>query len=476
MTMSNLNFDVIVIGSGVGGAIAANRIINRGNSVLLLEAGNNFSKDDSVTKSLFQNYWNGGVVPLFGPFTCPFGEAKVFGGGTIINGALMWNLPKKIKKMWSDLLPKSVFNSSNWSKNEKKINNELGVSTLHSSYNIGNKASKLILQEAIKQKMEVVQVPRAVDDCRNSNRCGSGCPVGAKNTVDRVYLKQHPLLNIEKEAFVYKIKKSNNKWSVHYIKKNQNKSITAKKVVVAAGATESANILRKSRLSNKAGKYFQFHLNFKLLAKFNSSIDAENGTILTHQIQEYMDEGILMMSSNHNKPYLASSLAHISPNNFNRFMKVNDRIGTFTVQIRPTVQASIWSLFGQTFGFWKWNYESFEKTKKGLNILAKLLIDAGAEEIILPLKNNKNIINDKIELQNALTECKEKSLIGVSVHGMSACKMGDTPQNSVVDLNGQVWGNENLFVLDSSILPTNIGESPQGTILNTIDLIIQRWK
>ena len=73
MTMSSLNFDVIVIGSGAGGAIAANRIINRGNSVLLLEAGNNFSKDDSVTKSLFQNYWNGGVVPLFGPFTCPFG-------------------------------------------------------------------------------------------------------------------------------------------------------------------------------------------------------------------------------------------------------------------------------------------------------------------------------------------------------------------------------------------------------------------
>jgi choline dehydrogenase-like flavoprotein len=476
MTNSNLNFDVVVIGSGAGGAIAANRIINRGNNVLLLEAGNNFSKDDSVTKSLFKYYWNGGVVPLFGPFTCPFGEAKVFGGGTIINGALLWNLPKNIKKKWSDLLPKSVFNSSNWFENEKKINNELRVSTLHSSYHIGNKASKLLLQEAIRKKMEVVQVPRAVQDCKNSNRCGSGCPIESKNTVDKVYLKEHPLLNIEKEAFVYKIKKSNDKWKVYYLKKKQKKSITVKKVILAAGATESANILRKSRLSNKAGKYFQFHLNFKLLAKFKSSIDADNGTILTHQIQEYLDEGILMMSSNHNKPYLASSLAHLSPNNFKKFMKFTDRIGTFTVQIRPTIQASIWNLFGQTFGFWKWNRESFEKTKKGLDILAKLLFDAGAEQIILPLKNNKNIINDKIELQNALTESREKSLIGISVHGMSACKMGDTPQNSVVDLNGQVWGNENLYVLDSSILPTNIGESPQGTILNTIDLIIQRWK
>ena len=89
MTMPNSNFDFIIIGSGVGGALAANRVLAKGNSVLLLEAGSSFSRNTSITKSLFKNYWNGGVVPLFGPFTCPFGEAKVFGGGSVINGALI---------------------------------------------------------------------------------------------------------------------------------------------------------------------------------------------------------------------------------------------------------------------------------------------------------------------------------------------------------------------------------------------------
>ena len=104
------------------------------------------------------------------------------------------------------------------------------------------------------------------------------------------------------------------------------------------------------------------------------------------------------------------------------------------------------------------------------------LFDVGAEEIILPLKNNKSIIKDKIELKVCLEGCTENELIGLSVHGMYACKMGDSPRNSVVNLDGQVWGNDNLYVLDSSILPTNIGESPQGAILTTIDLILQKWK
>jgi len=101
MTKLDLNFDVIVIGSGVGGALAANRILKKGKSVLLLEAGNSFSKKETIAVSLFKNYWNGGVLPLFGPFTCPFGEAKVFGGGSVINGALVWNLPDKVRKKWS---------------------------------------------------------------------------------------------------------------------------------------------------------------------------------------------------------------------------------------------------------------------------------------------------------------------------------------------------------------------------------------
>ena len=37
MTKLDLNFDVIVIGSGVGGALAANRILKKGKRIQLLK-------------------------------------------------------------------------------------------------------------------------------------------------------------------------------------------------------------------------------------------------------------------------------------------------------------------------------------------------------------------------------------------------------------------------------------------------------
>jgi choline dehydrogenase-like flavoprotein len=47
---------------------------------------------------------------------------------------------------------------------------------------------------------------------------------------------------------------------------------------------------------------------------------------------------------------------------------------------------------------------------------------------------------------------------------MSSCPMG-TNKESVVDLSGNLRNSKNIFITDASILPTNIGESPQGSIM-----------
>ncbi len=43
--------------------------------------------------------------------------------------------------------------------------------------------------------------------------------------------------------------------------------------------------------------------------------------------------------------------------------------------------------------------------------------------------------------------------------------MGDAPENSVTDGDGRVWGFDNLWICDGSLMPTAGGVNPAMTIL-----------
>jgi choline dehydrogenase-like flavoprotein len=43
--------------------------------------------------------------------------------------------------------------------------------------------------------------------------------------------------------------------------------------------------------------------------------------------------------------------------------------------------------------------------------------------------------------------------------------MGPESSVSVVDARGKVWGTENVYVLDGSVVPTSLGVNPQETIM-----------
>ncbi|MHA6296989.1 GMC oxidoreductase [Devosia sp. CAU 1758] len=50
-------------------------------------------------------------------------------------------------------------------------------------------------------------------------------------------------------------------------------------------------------------------------------------------------------------------------------------------------------------------------------------------------------------------------------HQAGTCRMGTDPASSVTDINGRVWGHDNLFVCDGSVHPTNGGFNPFLTIM-----------
>jgi choline dehydrogenase-like flavoprotein len=54
-------------------------------------------------------------------------------------------------------------------------------------------------------------------------------------------------------------------------------------------------------------------------------------------------------------------------------------------------------------------------------------------------------------------------------HLVGGCRMGFSPDDSVVDRNHRVWGVDNLFVVDGSVLPTQGAANPALAIMALAD-------
>jgi choline dehydrogenase-like flavoprotein len=52
-----------------------------------------------------------------------------------------------------------------------------------------------------------------------------------------------------------------------------------------------------------------------------------------------------------------------------------------------------------------------------------------------------------------------------SQHPLGTCRMGVDPKTSVVNPDGETWDVRELYIADSSILPTSLGVNPQVGVM-----------
>jgi choline dehydrogenase-like flavoprotein len=473
--------DCLVIGSGAGGAVAFRELAQAGKDVLLVEEGKAWEQKDfntPVSELTQKLYRGGGVTPFLGKPAIGFGEGVALGGTTVINGGLLWRTPEWILDEWHQNNKIDGYSMDELSpyfdeiERSLSVDDELGIDGFDFD-------SQLIEQSAIDLGWKVVPVPRATKNCSRRNQCGTGCPSGAKQSVDKTYIKSGIKSGgrVSTRVKIVKLNKQNRviKSAIGQDMVSGDKVLFRfKTVFLAAGAINTPLLLKKSRLSAIAGNKLQFHLNLKVFAKFPDIINANKGTIFTRQVQEFEQEGLLIMGTNFSPPYLATALAHLDNNQFNKYFGMYKNSAVYTPMIKPIGSARIHSVLGDKIITHQLDQvHDLEKLRKALVVTSKLLFNAGAEVVILPLENCKPVKN-YLEATNVIAQAEIKQFQLLSVHAMSSCAMG-IKDNSVCSLDGRVRGLKNLYVCDASILPSNIGESPQETIMAFSHLIVDRY-
>src|SRR5581483_11671324 len=100
----SIRVEVLVIGSGAGGATTAIELAQAGFEVVVLEEGSRHGLD-SYGKSLPQAmqllYRNRGMTPILGSVPIGFVEGRCLGGSTEINSGFWHRLPPEFVLRWT---------------------------------------------------------------------------------------------------------------------------------------------------------------------------------------------------------------------------------------------------------------------------------------------------------------------------------------------------------------------------------------
>lgn len=508
MQDSTQKFDFIIIGSGFGGSVSAMRLSQKGYKVLLLEKGRKYTNLDfpKTNWNLRKFLW----APLFRLFGIQeitlLNKIMILHGVGVGGGSLVYaNTLMKPQD--------SVFNNLSWPKNFL-INKDSCYKT--ASKMLGVTENKIIAAADEKFKLladkmktsdtyHLTQVgvcfsmekalggdPYFSGDgptrqaCTGCGACMIGCPVGAKNTLDKNYLyfAEKWGCQIESETLVkkiiplekgYKITTHN---SMYPWKK---RSFFAERVILSAGVLGTLKILFENKfkyktlpdISDQLGKGVRTNGESLCgVTSLNQDTDYSKGIAIGSAIHpdtmtkiepvRYPAGSDLMrflavpLTGNGNKFFRPLKLMLNMLKNFFPFSKIyfstNWAKHSIILLVMQTIEEKIDIKYTRSiFNLFKKNLTCDDRNHS----IKSYLPIAQSASIALA-----NVINGIP--QNAASEV----LLGIpaTAHILGGCNFGLTIKNGVIDENQQIFGYKNLFIADGSVIPANLGVNPSLTI------------
>ena len=247
--------DVIIVGSGAGGASCALTLAQAGLDCLLIEEGPDI-QDSSLPISQaesFLRYWRNGAFTgsHFGSPQLSYAEGKCVGGSTTINSGILQGIPAQARKLMAgDGV--GAFEQNFYERAEAEL-----LSLLPVEYDQNRSLSNptgLLVNVLERMGHDAVHLPRWTKSCVAENRCSVLCPrnakPGAKGTFLLPFIRAGGQLACDTRVERFKVISGGIQLSVRD-SGGEFKTLQGRRLVIAAGATQTPHLLIRSRSVGK---------------------------------------------------------------------------------------------------------------------------------------------------------------------------------------------------------------------------------
>jgi len=468
-----LECDVVVIGSGAGGAACAHELASRGRAVVILEEGdfhrrNAFTgKPSEMTRKLFRDQ---GMTLALGNVGIPVWAGRAVGGSTVINSGTCYRAPERIFKKWRDELGLEDFSSASLDPYYAKVEAMLQVTPARGELTGG--IGRVIARGASALGLSHHPLNRNAPDCDGQGVCCFGCPTGAKRSTDVSYvpeaLKRGGVLVTAARAESFDIEHGKARGVRGSLGKNRRFRIRSQAVVIAGGALMTPVLLKRAGLLKKTpylGKNLSIHPASKVMAMFDETIDMNSGIPQGYAVDAFKEDGIMFEGASMPLDLTAVGVPWVG-SKFTQMMESYAKVATFGFMIEDTSRGTVRAgLGGSPLITYDMNHVDAQKMGRALSILCEIFLAAGAKRVapMLPGFDEVRTTSDIAALRNHRFLPSEFEV--TAYHPLGTARIGTDPKTSVCGPDHETHEIDSLFVADGSSVPTALGVNPQMTIM-----------
>jgi choline dehydrogenase-like flavoprotein len=140
---------------------------------------------------------------------------------------------------------------------------------------------------------------------------------------------------------------------------------------------------------------------------------------------------------------------------------------------------------GEPKVYYQLSSEEKSRLSEGVVKAVQMMLAAGADEVYIPTSEpirpgaapgHLVALKSEKQAREAISNLgfSPGATVITSAHLQSSCKLGTSPDSSVVDADLKVWGVDNLYICDSSVFPTSVGANPMQTIYTLAKMTADR--
>jgi choline dehydrogenase-like flavoprotein len=473
--------DVVIVGSGAGGATAARVLTEAGLDVVILEEGPHIPTEELRSDMYTSTKWmwrDMGFQAARGRSFTPVLQGSCVGGTTAINGAIIHRVPDEIRRLWCDEHGAGeLLREQDLLRVYDQLDRELSVGP--APEDVLGENSKRMRAGVAALGLHGNSIRRNVSGCRGSAHCHQGCPTARRQSMNNSYVPR----SIEAGARLYASCKVERvvakrgrasgveaRFADRLTRRAGPKlSVTARRaVIMAASAIQTPLLLEASgigRVSGLVGKRLQAHPGTAVVGVFDDPVRMWFGATQGYESTHYWNERMKFETIALPLEFLATRVPGLG-GDLVRQLASYGNLAIFGVQVRARTLGSVKpGLFGKTSITYDITDEDVRSLKLGVKRLVQMMFAAGAREVFPGVHGMPDKIGSADEIEPILDLPDDpRHFHCIVAHLFGTAKMGPTVRTGVVGPTLESHELPGLYVVDSSVFPTNMGVNPQHTI------------